>query len=733
MAVRCFGCMKMKENRPVCEHCGYDERSSANTNQLQPGTVLGGQYVIGRVLGQGGFGITYLAWYQALNMPVAVKEYFPSSYAGRDSRSTRQVTSYDTRNADAFENNKRRFLREAQLLARMSGIPQIVRVMRYFEENGTAYIAMEYVEGMDLRRYLRWQGRPLTMNQVHQLLGPVIQALYYVHEAGLVHRDISPDNIMVLPNGTAKLLDFGAARYVENPNAEQDRNTSTQAILKHGFAPPEQYRTHGALGPWTDIYAMSATIYYCMTGKLPPESMSRMMGEAQLELHTIALNPIQRNTLERGMALQPKDRLQNAAQLYNGLFSNDPGQYDGGGNRGPDLVETDSAGKKKKLLALGAAAVAVVAALGLLLIKPKDKTQVRQPQVETEAPAALPTEGELQAQDPDAWKDNVMMMQYDFTPEDAQSWYDANKDDPDNLKGSGNSSYRVEGSRETLELSETGFYRMLGTFPVFNTDIPRGQIRQVVFLDTLKDAPEEIWDVSRKQDGSVVMWTEPVDDKLILYIAAEGGINGGTSNYRLFYGFTNLEAVYFNGCFHTDYSEDMSAMFLFCHNLEELDISTLNTDNVTQMWAMFNSCSSLTQLDVSSLNTSRVTDMTTMFSKCSGLTDLDLSNFDTSNVTDMSSMFHRCTGLTYLDLTSFSTENVTDMSGMFSGCGGLLELNLSSFRTENVTNMSRMFADCSSLHTLHLGNFTIRAYTETDDMFRNCDNLPASVRAIPNS
>ena len=252
---RCFGCMQQKESSPHCEHCGFDERKENSSHQLPLSTVVGDQYVLGKVLGQGGFGITYLGWDQITKQTVAVKEYFPSGFAGRNTN-TMFVTSYDDQDKKTFENNKKRFLREAESLAKLWSIPQIVKVLRCFEENGTAYIAMEYVEGMDLRRYLKNRRRPLTVDETLSLLGPILEALSHVHAAGLVHRDISPDNIMVLPDGSTKLLDFGAARYVENADAGQERNTSTQAILKHGFAPPEQYSTHGALGPWTDVYAI---------------------------------------------------------------------------------------------------------------------------------------------------------------------------------------------------------------------------------------------------------------------------------------------------------------------------------------------------------------------------------------------------------------------------------------------------------------------------------------------
>lgn len=361
MEIRCMGCMQIK-HQPVCEHCGYDEKTQNNTHQLPVGTVVGEQYILGRVLGQGGFGITYLGWDQVMNAPVAVKEYFPSGYAGRDTLRTLDVISYDNQSAHSFETNKKRFLREAESLAKLWDHPQIVKVLRHFEENGTAYIAMEYVEGMDLRKYLKQLGRPMTMEEMLKILGPVIEALSSVHKAELVHRDISPDNIMVLPDGKAKLLDFGAARYVENADAEKDRNTSTQAILKHGFAPPEQYRSHGALGPWTDVYALCATIYYCLTGKVPPEAMARTIDGQQIHWEQIpGLSQKHRAVLEKGMAIQAKSRFHSAQELWEQLSSvSEPPKSEQPESVPVSINITAHGNRLKKLIALTAALLAAV-------------------------------------------------------------------------------------------------------------------------------------------------------------------------------------------------------------------------------------------------------------------------------------------------------------------------------------------------------------------------------------
>ena len=314
--------MKMKENSPVCEHCGYNENIPNYPHQLPIGTMLKSRYTVGKVLGQGGFGITYIGWDNALEAPIAIKEYYPNSFVTRESAFSLEVHCAGEGAEELFRHNRERFLKEAKILAKLQNVPGIVRVQNLFAENNTAYIVMEYVEGIDLKHYIRMQNRCLTVQEVLSVMRPVIYALSRVHEAELVHRDISPDNIMILPDGSAKLLDFGAAREVENAEVDKELPQSTEAILKHGFAPMEQYRRRGSLGPWTDVYALCATMYYCLTGKVPNSAPERIMGDDNVNWHRIpGLNEQQIAALEKGLALMPENRLRTMEQLYRGLFS----------------------------------------------------------------------------------------------------------------------------------------------------------------------------------------------------------------------------------------------------------------------------------------------------------------------------------------------------------------------------------------------------------------------------
>ena len=329
MAKRCFGCMQLKEKTPVCEHCGHSELERNKPHQLPIGAVLRGQYLVGKCLGQGGFGITYLGWDQFLDIPVAIKEYFPTEMVTRDSARSTSVMITGMYPPEIYQNFRDRFLREAKTLAKFNNVPEIVRVMGFFEENNTAYIIMDFIPGMDLREYARKNGGRLSARETMKLMKPMIRAIGQVHQAGFVHRDISPDNIMITKEGSAKLLDFGAVRFVENKNPE---DTSTQIILKHGFAPPEQYESHGNLGPWTDEYALCATIYYCLTGRIPPDAPKRLLQDTHPQWKAIpGLTQSQAEALEKGMSLRYKERFSTVLELEKAL----EGPFSGsGGNNG---------------------------------------------------------------------------------------------------------------------------------------------------------------------------------------------------------------------------------------------------------------------------------------------------------------------------------------------------------------------------------------------------------------
>jgi len=313
MAKYCPYCASQINSGTKCAVCNFSETYSPKSHHLQPGTLLHGRYLIGVVLGEGGFGITYLGRDLALDMKVAVKEYYPSGMALRSHEASCNVTLLSQTFSQDFFAGKKRVLEEAQALAKLDKESAVVTVRDFFEENNSAYIVMEFIEGSDLRKEIRYQGKPMDHKKLLPLLEPVFDALDELHGLGLVHRDISPDNIMT-ENGIARLIDFGCAM----PTRHDGENVNT---VKHGFSPIEQYSNEN-IGPWTDVYAMAATIYYCITGKLPPKATDRAVGDTIQTPSSlgIKLKAKQEKALMRALSLNPQDRFQTMDAFGKALF-----------------------------------------------------------------------------------------------------------------------------------------------------------------------------------------------------------------------------------------------------------------------------------------------------------------------------------------------------------------------------------------------------------------------------
>ena len=332
----CLLCMRVKPRADQfpCPFCGGDHRQlPPQPPALSPGTVLDGRYLVGKTLGQGGFGITYAACDLKTGERVAVKEYYPATLAGRESSGSTQLSVNAIKGERAKEEyfaGLRHFLYEARRQAKLASSPGIVSVMDFFEANGTAYYVMEYVDGSTLVKYIT---EPLSFSQALALLAPIADSLMSVHQAGLIHRDISPDNIMCGRDGERRLLDFGASHSFTG-----EESTTGNATLKHGFAPPEQYGSSSMQGPWTDVYAFAATLYWCITGKIPQDSMDRSIGGDRLlppsELGA-EISPDAEAVLMRGLALPITARYQSMERFWNKLnkaerFRPDPSRPTGG-------------------------------------------------------------------------------------------------------------------------------------------------------------------------------------------------------------------------------------------------------------------------------------------------------------------------------------------------------------------------------------------------------------------
>ncbi len=330
--------------------CGFDSSKYKVQNyHLVPGAVLKGKYRIGRVLGEGGFGITYVGYDDFLGRKVAVKEFYLNGYVSRNNTVSYEVVSGAGKKREIYESNLDKFVREGQLLAKFDRCPGIVSVLDYFKENGTAYLVMEFLEGMTLGQRIKKYGK-IGAREMFDIIYPIMLSLEEIHNDKVIHRDISPDNIIISPDGDSKLLDFGAARLFE-----EDSTMTMSVILKPGYAPEEQYRNKGKQGPWSDIYSLCATMYRCMTGITPDSSMDRLYEDSVKKIHHLepSCSVAFSEAIAKGMAVRQEYRYRNVAELRMALTQAIEGMGDDYGYTpvydGSEIVQDTSVTYKSQL------------------------------------------------------------------------------------------------------------------------------------------------------------------------------------------------------------------------------------------------------------------------------------------------------------------------------------------------------------------------------------------------
>lgn len=368
---RCVGCMKPLTAEGRCAYCGLQQDKYRPIPRcLRPGMCLRDRYVLGRVLGEGSFGISYIAWDCLLDTVVAIKEYFPASLVSRHISEEDEDTNvyiYEKRESQKYQESLKKYLGKAKSLSAYYDLDGIVSVRDFFYANNTAYIVMGYVDGISVKEYVEKNG-PIEGEKFLRMLEPVIQSLAKVHQTGVLHRDISPDNMLLTRDEKLVLIDFGAARK-ENINMTR----SMTVVFKRGFSPEEQYRTRGQQGAWTDVYALCATAYYALTGKAPDESIQRVLEDdmpSLTEMTDVDLPMQQKRAFMKGMTVDFHHRYQTMDELYQGLYQ-----------QGRD---------KKHLgawLAGAAAVVCCVALLGTGAVYGLHKhSQAKKDAIQTEAP-----------------------------------------------------------------------------------------------------------------------------------------------------------------------------------------------------------------------------------------------------------------------------------------------------------------------------------------------------------
>ena len=785
---RCMKCMHpLTAGETVCPECGRAYGSAnAETFALKPGTILEGKYLVGEMLGQGGFGITYIGFDLLLEQKVAIKEYYPMStgMVSREGHST-VVWSSAMMGKTGTQKGFDSFLKEARKMAKLGGIPGVVGVKSVFIQNETAYIVMDFIEGETLLKKLQKNG-PMDFDSCVKLMTPIMQALAEVHEHGIIHRDISPDNIMVRPDGKLILLDLGAAKDLDiqgNDGSVQ----SSQMVAKHGFSPIEQYSKSGKVGPWTDIYAMAATIYYCCTGILPPPATDRTIDD------TLACQPLltqaQFDILADCMHMRPQDRPQSMDTLLQ-MLTHPQGEVKAEPFKVVPEAEPPKPVEPKTPPPKPA--------------EPKEEPVKAKPAV-PQPPLTWPEDQPVHQSQPDAkqkrsfpaWWAAVVVIVLGIiigvTRISSAAPFTAAK------TPSADAYTMVQTSYSPSDVYFWGQQKW-----------KRSDVKTITFRtvqDAEKDIPVTAWDVSSARDRSVVAWMVSGN----LHVAATGKIVLNSNASGMFASFANLTEIDFGHGLDTSKVTNMRSMFYDCGSLTSLDLSGFDTSNVTNMQGMFSSCSSLSELDLSGFDTSKVTDMARMFSSCGSLSKLDLSGFDSSNVGNMEDIFYGCSSLKNLTCsdrkilakysasaaslstdvhvmartfyasgreeecfwgqTQYKRKDVktltfqSSLSGVPSsawdvseaGDGSVLAwmdnsnlyvasdgeiapnshaswifqnfVNLKAidfgncFVTSNVTDMSNMFSYCSSLTELDLSNFDTSNVTDMRGMFDNCGNL----------
>ena len=320
--ILCDFCFSQIENEGVCPECGLSHQNYTHeVGILPPGTKLNEKYVIGRLLGRGGFGATYLAYSTELNRIVAIKEYFPTGIATRG-RGETNLTVISPEKNDVFRKGATKMYEEAETIFKFNNCSNIVSVYEFFYDNATVYFAMEYLEGIDLKNYIYKKGGRISELEIIKVVQGICSALATVHDAGMLHRDISPDNMFICTNGQVKLIDFGSAKQV----VTEDANRNYSVVVKQGFAPSEQYTAKGKQGPWTDLYAVGATIYYSLTGKLPPDAMSRV-DTPEIVFHpSYGISEGMTRIIDKCMKIKIDERYQSAYELLEDI--NALGGYD---------------------------------------------------------------------------------------------------------------------------------------------------------------------------------------------------------------------------------------------------------------------------------------------------------------------------------------------------------------------------------------------------------------------
>ena len=283
---------------------------------LKKGTELNGKYEILDVIDEGGSGIVYLGFDKILQQQVSIKEYFPRRYAMR-MNGEKEIAVYKGNSRELYRQGLSKFVNEARTLAHFEGLDSIVMVKDFFYQNQTAYMVMERILGENVKQIVERDG-PMSPQKVFSIMKPILYSMNEIHKEGLLHRDISPDNIILTKSNKAVLIDFGAARFSEM----RDNKTMT-VFFKRGYSAEEQYVENSEKGAYTDVYGASATIYFMLTGIRPDESVRRLIRDQVVPLwkfKDIDMERYKKQAIMKGMAVDAKKRYSSMQELCAVLY-----------------------------------------------------------------------------------------------------------------------------------------------------------------------------------------------------------------------------------------------------------------------------------------------------------------------------------------------------------------------------------------------------------------------------
>ena len=315
----CYSCMQQLPDNvgDVCPHCMEKLDIEYDSDMcLKPGSILQGKFIVGKLLGSGGFGNTYIGWNDLLKCKVAIKEYFPKQLSSREKNTGTVSVISDNVRQERFKIGLHNFIDEARSIANLQDVKGVVQVYTFFEENDTAYIVMEFLEGMDVKHILKARGNSVDYEWARRVILTILYTLREVHGRGVIHRDIAPDNIFVTNEGVIKLIDFGAAKY-----AERDIDERSAIVLKSGYAPIEQYGKRAIQGAYTDLYAVAALFYRMLTGQKPQAANERIQEDKLQTLSELGIHIPEQAELAimTCLNIQPQFRLQSAKDFMEAL------------------------------------------------------------------------------------------------------------------------------------------------------------------------------------------------------------------------------------------------------------------------------------------------------------------------------------------------------------------------------------------------------------------------------